>query len=120
VTFESKQIQISASNRGIVDYFFCFRCDEYVWDSDPLIDERLSVPRVPALDGSPLQSFAYDGRSRVLEIEFGVRAPFAFGDIPLPPPPRVVQYFTVPRYVSATLTRSGTPARQDFAKAVNE
>ena len=32
------QIQISASSRGIVDYFFCFVCDEYVlglWSADP-------------------------------------------------------------------------------------
>jgi hypothetical protein len=28
------------SSRGIVDYFFCFVCDEYVWDCDHLTDER--------------------------------------------------------------------------------
>jgi hypothetical protein len=35
----------------------------------------------------------------VLEIEFRVTAPFAYGELPLPPPPRVIQYFEVPRYV---------------------
>jgi hypothetical protein len=99
VTGDSKQIQLSASDRGIVDYFFCFTCDEYVWDCDHLIDERLSAQRVPALEGSQLQSFAYDGGQRVLEIEFRVTPPFAYNDIPLPPPPRIIQYFDAPRYV---------------------
>jgi hypothetical protein len=35
----SNQMQLSASSRGIVDHFFCFDCDEYVWDCDHLIDE---------------------------------------------------------------------------------
>ena len=37
----SSQIQISASSRGIADHFFCSVCDEYVWDCDHLIEERL-------------------------------------------------------------------------------
>jgi hypothetical protein len=60
---------------GIVDHFFCFVCDEYVWDCDHLIEERRMAPGIPALEGSKLQSFAYDGASRTLEIEFRVRAP---------------------------------------------
>ncbi len=73
---ESKQIHISPSSRGIVDHFFCFICDEYVWDCDYLIEERIAVLRISALGGSQLQSFAYDGKSRTLEIEFRVTAPF--------------------------------------------
>jgi len=55
---DSKQIHISPASRGIADHFFCFICDEYVWDCDHLIEERLSAPRIPALEGSQLQSFA--------------------------------------------------------------
>jgi hypothetical protein len=66
------QIHLSASGRGITDYFFCFTCDEHVWDCEHLIEERLTAPPVAALDGSQLQSFVYDGRSRILEIEFRV------------------------------------------------
>jgi hypothetical protein len=76
------QIQLSASGRGITDYFFCFVCDEYVWDCDHLIDDRAAAPRVPAFEGSALQSFAYDGKSRTLEIEFRVNAPFGHGEVP--------------------------------------
>jgi hypothetical protein len=68
---DSNQIQISATSRGIVDYFFCFTCDEYVWDCDHLIDDRLTAPKVPALELSPVQSFAYDGRVRVREMGSG-------------------------------------------------
>jgi hypothetical protein len=71
-----EQIQQCASSRGIVDYFFCFICDEYVWDCDHLIDERPRSLRVPALERSELQSFAYDGKARVLEIEFRVVASY--------------------------------------------
>jgi KTSC domain len=109
----SNQIQISASSRGITDHFFCFTCDEYVWDCDHLIEERLSVSRIPALEGSQLQSFAYDGKSRVLEIEFRVTAPFIHSEIPLPPPPKVIQYFSVPRYVFTKLTRCKTPRMKE-------
>jgi hypothetical protein len=42
-----QQIQISASSRGIVDHFFCFTCDEYVWDCDHLIEEWLSLQHDP-------------------------------------------------------------------------
>jgi hypothetical protein len=109
-----KQIQISASSRGIVDYFFCFVCDEYKWDCDNLIEDRLTVHRMAALEGSKLQSFAYDGRQRTLEIEFRVGAPHTPGDeIPLPPPPRVIQYFDVPRYVFTTMTRCKTARAQE-------
>jgi hypothetical protein len=44
---DSKQIRLSASNRGITDHFFCFTCDDYVWHRDRLIEERLSVARIP-------------------------------------------------------------------------
>src|SRR5262245_34902685 len=81
-------------------------CDEYVWDCDHLIDERLSAARVPAIEGSQLQAIAYDGKQRVLEIEFRVNAPFANNDVPLPPPPRVIQYFDVPRYALTKLRAS--------------
>src|SRR5438874_2452264 len=108
-----KQIGVGPSSRGIVDHFFCFTCDEYVWDCDHLIEERLPAVRIPALGGSKLQSFSYEGRSRVLEIEFRVTAPFTFGDIPLSPPPHVVQYLNVPRYVFTTLTRCKTARRQE-------
>jgi len=64
------QIHISASSRGITDHFFCHTCDQHVWDCDHLIEERLSAQRLPAQEGSLLQSFTYDGKSRTLEIEF--------------------------------------------------
>jgi hypothetical protein len=57
---------------GVVDHFFCFTCDEYIWDCDHLIDEPLDVPRVPALEPSQLRSLAHGGQGRVLEIEFRV------------------------------------------------
>jgi hypothetical protein len=107
------QIHISAGSRGIVDHFFCFTCDEYVWDCDHLIDERLHAPKVPALEPSPLQSFAYDGRVRVLEIEFRVTAPYAYDELPLPPPPHLIQYFDVPRYVFSKLLSSKTARQQE-------
>jgi KTSC domain len=109
----SNQIHLSASSRGISDHFFCFTCDEYVWDCDHLVEERLTAPRIEALEGSQLQSFAYDGKSRVLEIEFRVTAPFVHSEIPLPPPPNVIQYFNVPRYVFTKLTRSKTARMQE-------
>ncbi len=34
------------SSRGIVDHFFCFECDEYVWDCEHLIEERIAAGRV--------------------------------------------------------------------------
>ena len=63
----SHEIQLSAFSRGITDHFLCFTCEEYVWDCDHLIEEQLSAPRVAAFEGSQLQSFAYDGKLRVLE-----------------------------------------------------
>jgi hypothetical protein len=39
----------------ITDHFFCFTCDEYVWDCDHLIEERISASRIAALEGSHLQ-----------------------------------------------------------------
>jgi len=88
-------------------------CDEYVWDCDHLIDERRSAARVPAIEGSQLQAIAYDGKQRVLEIEFRVNAPFAYNDVPLPPPPRVIRYFDVPRYVVTKLLACKTGRRQE-------
>jgi hypothetical protein len=41
---DSNKIHISALSRGIVDYFFCFTCDGYVWHCDHLIDEPLDAP----------------------------------------------------------------------------
>lgn len=84
-----------------------------MWDCDHLIDDRLSAPGVPALEGSRLQSFAYDGKTRVLEIEFRVTAPFTHGDIPLPPPPRVIQYYDAPRYVFTKLISLKTARKQE-------
>jgi hypothetical protein len=69
---------------------------------------------IAALEGSHLQSFAYDGKSRVLEIEFRVTAPFVHGELPLPPPPRVIQYFEVPRYIFTKLIRCKTGRRQEI------
>ena len=43
------------SSRGIVDHSFCFVCDQYVWDRDHLIEERIAAGRVPALPGSKFQ-----------------------------------------------------------------
>ena len=57
--------------------------------------------------------FAYDGRSRVLEIQFRVTTPYTPGDIPLSPPPRVIQYFNVSRYVFTRLTRCNTARQQE-------
>lgn len=111
---DSNQIQISASSRGIVDYFFCFVCGEYKWNCDHLIDDRLSAARVAALEGSKLQSFAYDGRQRLLEIEFRVGPPYTPGDeVPLSPPPKVIHYLNVPRYVFTTVTRCRTARHQE-------
>jgi hypothetical protein len=107
------QIHISASSRGIVDHFFCFSCDEYVWDCDHLIDKRLHAPRVPVLEPSSLQSFAYDGTVRVLEIEFRVTTPYAYDELPMPPPPTVIQYRDVPRYVFTKLLSSKTARQQE-------
>src|SRR5437867_9021518 len=110
---DSKQIHISHSSRGIVDHFFCFICDEYVWDCDHLIEEPLWAPRIPALEGSQLQSFAYDGKSRTLEIEFRVTAPFVHNEVPLPLPPRVIQFAEVPRYIFTKLNLYKTARRQE-------
>jgi hypothetical protein len=112
-----RQIQLSASSRGITDHFFYFTCDEYVWDCDHLVEERISASRIAALEGNQLQSFAYDGKSRVLEIEFRVTAPFIHSEIPLPPPPRVIQYFDVPRYVFTKLIRCKAGRRQEIFRA---
>jgi hypothetical protein len=68
---------------------------------------------LPALEGSQLRSFAYDGKRRVLEIEFRVNAPFAYNGVPLPPPPRVIQYYEVPRYVLTKLLACKTGRRQE-------
>jgi hypothetical protein len=35
------RIELSASSRGITDHFFCFTCDEYVWDCEPF---RVTAP----------------------------------------------------------------------------
>jgi hypothetical protein len=110
---DSNQIQLSASSRGITDHFFCFICDEYVWDCDHLLEQRLTASRTGALEGSQLQSFSYEGKSRLLEIEFRVTAPFTHSEIPLPPPPKVIHYFGLPRYVFTKLTRLKTPRMQE-------
>src|ERR1043166_9585101 len=47
-----KQIQIPASSRGILDYFFCFTCDEYVWDCDHYSSRELPLASVSPLSGS--------------------------------------------------------------------
>lgn len=66
----------------------------------------------PALEKGQLQSFAYDGRHRILEIELRVIAPFAYGRVPLPPP-YVIQYFDVPRYVFTKLLGCKAGRRQE-------
>src|SRR5262245_39791281 len=109
----SNQIQILASDRGITDHFFCFTCVEYVWDCDHLIDERLTAERVPAIEGSLHHWFAYDGKSRVLEIEFRVTAPSTHDECPLPPPPRVIQYRDVPRYAFRKLIQCKSARGQE-------
>ena len=45
---ESQLIQIPPNSRGIVDHFFCFICDSYVWDCHHLIEERLNADKVDA------------------------------------------------------------------------
>src|SRR5262249_53698459 len=55
----------------------------------------------------------YDGKHRLLEIEFRVSAPFAHKEVPLPPPPRVIQCFDVPRYLFTNLTRLKTARGQE-------
>ena len=45
-----------------------YRLEFILVDCDHLIEERLSSPRILAVEGSNLQYFTYDGRSRVLEI----------------------------------------------------
>jgi hypothetical protein len=49
----------------------------------------------------------------VLDIEFRVTAPFTHGEIPLPPPPRVIQYDAVPRYIVTKLIRFRTARKQE-------
>jgi hypothetical protein len=106
-------VNVSATSRGIVDHFFCFTCDEYVWDCDHLIDQRLTASRTPAREPGQLQSFAYDAGIRVLEIEFRVTTPYAYDELPLPPPPKAIQYFDVPRYVFTKLLASKTARQQE-------
>jgi KTSC domain len=84
-------------------------------------DSRWQIPAVSSWSsrigretrGSQLQSFAFDGKSRVLEIEFRVTAPFIHSEIPLPPPPTVIRYFSVPRYVFTKLLRWKTARMQE-------
>src|SRR5262249_42858001 len=70
---ESQTNSILASSHAITDHFFCFTYDEHVWDCDHLIEEGLVGPRFDALEGSRLQSFAYHGTSRVLDIDCRLR-----------------------------------------------
>jgi hypothetical protein len=49
----------------------------------------------------------------VLEIEFRVTAPHAYNEIPLPPPPRVVRYHDVPRYIFTKVIRLKTARTQE-------
>src|SRR2546425_1741054 len=48
-------IHISPSSRGIVDHFFCFVCDEYVWDCDHLMEEWIAAGRVSLLTALAIQ-----------------------------------------------------------------
>lgn len=84
-----------------------------MWDCDLLVEEPLIATRIKPLEGSQLHSFAYDGKSRILEIEFRVTTPFVHSEIALPPPPKVIRYFNVPRYVLTKLTRSKTARMQE-------
>jgi hypothetical protein len=95
----SNQIQLSASSRGITDHFFCFACDQHVLDCDHLVDDRLAdAERFFALEPSPLQSLAYSGKLRILEVAYKASIPFIHGEVPLPAPPGVLHFFDVPRY----------------------
>jgi len=78
-----------------------------------LIEQCLPAPRISALEPSQLQSFAYDGKARLLEIQFRVTTPYAYDELPLPPPPKVIQYSEVPRYVFRKLLASKTARQQE-------
>jgi hypothetical protein len=104
----------SPLGRGISDYFHCFTCNVPVWDCDHLIDDRLQAgERLHAPEPSLLRSFTYDGDHRILEVEFAVNTPFVHGELPLPPPPRVIQYHEVPRYVFTDLIKCKTARAQE-------
>jgi hypothetical protein len=47
------------------------------------MEERLPAKRIRALEGSQLQSFAYGGKLRTLEIEFRVTTPSAYSELML-------------------------------------
>jgi hypothetical protein len=49
----------------------------------------------------------------MLEIEFRVTAPFIHSEIPLAPPPKVVRYLSVQRYVFTKLLRCKTARMQE-------
>jgi hypothetical protein len=75
---DAKQIQLSVSSRGMVDYFYCYVCGEYVWDCVNLTDGRLAgAERFFAQELSPLEGF---GQLRNLEVihrkrmRFGLRS----------------------------------------------
>lgn len=111
---DSNQIQISASSRGITDYFFCFVCDASVWDCEHLIEERLrDAERFFAHEPSPLDGFAYKGTRRILEVIYRVTAPFVHDGEGLPPPAHVIQFFNVPRYVFDKLVTRPTARAQE-------
>ena len=108
------QIRLSSTSRGIADHFYCFTCDHYVWDCDHLIDERLTAEGILARPDSPLESLRYDGKSRTLEVEFRVTAPHTYNDeLPLPPLPKVIHYFGVPRYIFTRLQGCPTGRKQE-------
>ncbi len=41
-----KQIQVTASSRGVVDYFFYFVCDEYKWVKAQTMGTYLQLPLI--------------------------------------------------------------------------
>jgi len=56
----------------------------------------------------------------VLEIEFRVTSPYTPGAIPLPPPQRVIQYFTVPRFVFTAIDAGQRSKPIKFVDFVDE
>jgi hypothetical protein len=104
----------SPLGRGITDYFHCFRCDQDVWDCDHLIDNRLAdAERFFAQEPSPIQSIAYNGKLRTLEVAYKPSVPFIHGELPLPAPPRVLHFFNVPRYAFNRLVQCATGRAQE-------
>ena len=66
------------------------------------------------MNGADSNRSPTNGNVRILEIEFRVITPFAYDELALPPPPHVIQYFEVPRYVFTKLIACKTARRQEL------